>query len=263
MAADNTFSLPAEIEELIQNLHAPAEQSEVRAALLKDCVSSSNTKAELERIWFDVLYLGKGDLTCVRNLIAEANRDPRDVMAKEYFPRAGKFYPHAWARRHPVNRDIPEPPPLNTGLLATTELTFHPPSRDVREGPSKPFAQHTPRVLVFTFLDASKVEAAAERMSLLSNHGGTLDLSTSIEDLLHQFITPQQTLLHCLGDDDAQTLEYADNVLSWSGGCTYWNECSRKLIQLGRNNESARVSLMAFTTDQGVIAQLRKVSATS
>ena len=260
MAADNTFSLPAEIDELIRNLYAAEEQSKVRAALLEYGASGSKARAELERIWFDVLHLGRGDSTRVQNLIAEAERDPRDVMAQEYFPRAGKFYPHAWARRHTGNRDVPEPPPLNTGLLATAEVAFHPPSRDVREGTRKPLTQRTPRALLLTFSEACKVHAAAERIDLLSSHAGVLDLTPLIEYLPHQFLTPQQTLLHCLSDDDAATLKYADNVLSWSGGCTYWNECARKLAQFGKNNESAQISLMAGITDQAVMARLRKIS---
>lgn len=263
MASDDTPSLPAEIEELIQSLYAPEEQSKVRAALLEYGASGLKARAELERIWFDVLHLGRGDSTRVRTLIDQAKLDLHDVMAQEYFPRAGKFYPHAWARRHTVNRDIPEPPPLNTGLLATAEVGFHPPSRDVREGTRKPFAQRTPRVLLLTFSEASKVATAAEKIALLSSHGGVLDLTPLIEYLPLRFLTPQQTLLHCLRDDDAATLKYADNVLSWSGGCTYWNECSRKLARLEKNNESSQISLMDGTTsDQAVIARLRKVSVT-
>lgn len=99
-------SLSAELEQMIQSGYPPAVHDAVRAALLD---YAESLQWEVERVQFDVLYLGKGDLEKVRQLVEVAKRDPRDVCALEYYSWAGGWYPHRWARRHPDNRDDPDP----------------------------------------------------------------------------------------------------------------------------------------------------------
>jgi hypothetical protein len=255
MADGDTLSLPAEFEELIQTLYALEERTRVRAAILEYVSSGSKSKPDLERIWFDVLHLGQGDFNRVRRLIEVANRDPRDVMQHEYFPRAGKFYPHAWARRHAVNRDSPEPPPENPNVLAIAETGIHAPNRNAHEG--------QPRLLLLTFSEASKVEAAAARISILSSGTDVLELSPFIEYSPWQFITPERTVLRRRTDDDPPTLEYADSVLSWNGSRTYWSECALKLAQLGKSDINAQITFTFGAADQAVLVDLRMSSGTS
>jgi hypothetical protein len=150
---------------------------------------------------------------------------------------------------------------VNTSLLATAELTFHPPARDAHDGIRGPLAERQPRVLVLTFSEASKVETTADRVFTLANGGGVLELSQSIE-YSSGHPTPQRTFLHCMRNDGMETLEYADNVLSWHGSHIYWNECSRTLAHLGKNNVNAQISLMFGTADQAVLVRFRKSSVT-
>jgi hypothetical protein len=250
MAEDDALSLPAEFEELIQTLYAEEEQPKVRAAIWEYGSSESKLRPDLERIWFDVLHLGRGDSSRVRSLIEAAKRDPRDVMRHEYFPRDGKFYPHAWARRHAVNRHSPEPPTENPKLLAVAEAAIHAPTRNAHEG--------KPRLLRLTFSEASKVEAAADRISTLSSNADVLDLSPLIEYSPWQYRTPQRTLLCRRRDDDPPTLEYAENVLSWNGSRTYWTECSLKLAQLWKGDENAQIAFKFGAANQAVLLHLRK-----
>lgn len=98
-------SLSAELQELMRRLYAPECKPEARAALL----AYGADRRYCDRVRFDMLYLGEGDVGRVRKLGETAKRDPRDVMTGEYFRRGGRSYPHAWARRHAVNREMPEP----------------------------------------------------------------------------------------------------------------------------------------------------------
>jgi hypothetical protein len=252
MTDDDSSSLPAEVEELIQTLYAGEEQPRVRAAVLEYWSSASASRPDLERICFDVVYLGRGHSTDVQSLIEVAQRDPRDVMQHEYFSRAGKFYPYAWARRHSVNRNSPEPPPENLDLLAVAEADIRAATRNSDDG--------QPRMLLLTFSEASRVEAAADKIFILSSGADSLDLSPLIEYLPWQFITPQRTLLRCRRDEDPPTLEYAENALSWTGSRGYWSECSQKLAQLGQNNVDTKIVFTFGTADQAVLVRLQRTS---
>ena len=251
-ADDDTLSLPAEFEELIQTHYAAEEQPKVRAAILEFGSSESKIGPDLERIWFDILHLGSGDSSRVQSLIETAKRDPRDVMQREYFPRAGKYYPHAWARRHAVNRDTPEPPPVNPNFLAIAESGIRAPARDAHGG--------QPRLLLLTFSEASKVLTAADKISILSSSADMLDLSPLIEYLPSQFIKPQRTLLRCRIGDGPPTLEYAEHALSWNGSRSYWSECSIKMAGLGKSDVNAQIAFTFGAADQAVLVRLRKSS---
>jgi hypothetical protein len=105
---DQEKLLSAELEQLLVQLYAPHDQAAVRALLLSYATTryaASGPSEETDRIQFDLLHLGAGDAGKVRRLAEVATRDPRDVMSGEYFRKEGRSYPHAWARRHAVNRD--------------------------------------------------------------------------------------------------------------------------------------------------------------
>jgi hypothetical protein len=69
----------------VRALFAPGEQAEAERVLVQGCdpnllsIGHTNT-AELNRIWFAVLKLSEGNLGKLREAVALAQRDYRDVL---------------------------------------------------------------------------------------------------------------------------------------------------------------------------------------
>jgi hypothetical protein len=129
---------------MIRTQYGADAQAEVCAALLE--YGDIRWQSAIDRVRFDVLYLAKGDCARVRQLINVARKDPRDVMGAEYFWRSGHSYPHTWARRHSVNRDMPEAPPPDPAVIAVARFqvgTFRGAGR--------------PRSLFLSFADGEKL----------------------------------------------------------------------------------------------------------
>jgi hypothetical protein len=242
MADDDLISLSSELEELIRTLYTPEAQSDVRDALLEYGAG----RPEADRVRFDLLHLGAGDVARVQQLAGLAQRDPRDVMKQEYFWSAGRSYPHPWARRHSVNRDIPEPPPPNPAMIAIARL--------FRGGKTRP------RSLMLAFSDAGLLLAFAGHILTLAREGDVLDLSSVLEYRWDPK-APERTVLHSLRDGDTEALIYEGNELSWSGNAEYWKDCSIKLKQLGNSTEASQMAMMRDTADQQVLIGFRPLTA--
>ncbi len=97
---EDSTRLSDELVQMIDERFMANERSAVREILLEPVPGMR----EADRVRFDILHLANGDIARVRALMNVAKRDPRDVMAAEYYRENGRSIPHEWARRHPVNR---------------------------------------------------------------------------------------------------------------------------------------------------------------
>lgn len=95
--------LSEETKKQIRTMFVDEHRDEVRLMLLEDMGCSQSV---VERIRFDILHLSAGDPAKVRSLVDLAKRDPRDVMAAEYFREDGISKPREWAIVHEVNRKL-------------------------------------------------------------------------------------------------------------------------------------------------------------
>jgi hypothetical protein len=250
MANDDLVSLSIELEELIRAQYAPEVQSVVQAILLS--YGTDRSQQAVDRVRFDLLYLGNGDVSRLQQLAILAKQDARDVMSQEYFRIDGQTYPHPWARRHLVNRDKAYPPKQGAAILTTAKLIVRRQSSgsnkmlDRLSTSSKP---HLLPSLFLTFSNANQLLELADQMQALAESSDVLDLSSSLQyrGCLH---SPARTVLHRTHGTEAETLVFEDNLLSWYGNAEYWTECSRRCVDLGKT--AGYQFLMHGTADQQV-----------
>jgi hypothetical protein len=169
MANDDLVSLSIELEELIRAQYAPEVQSVVQAILLS--YGTDRSQQAVDRVRFDLLYLGNGDVSRLQQLAILAKQDARDVMSQEYFRIDGQTYPHPWARRHLVNRDKAYPPKQGAAILTTAKLIVRRQSSgsnkmlDRLSTSSKP---HLLPSLFLTFSNANQLLELADQMQALA-----------------------------------------------------------------------------------------------
>ncbi len=254
MTNDDLVSLSIEFEELIRTQYAPEVQSVVRAILLS--YGTDRPRPEVDRVRFDLLYLGKSDINRLQQLAVLAKQDPRDVMSQEYFRVEGQSYPHPWARRHLVNRDKAYPPKQSAAILTTAELFFRrqpSSSNKILDRLSTSSMPQPLPSLFLTFSSANQLLEFADQMQALAEGTDVLELSSSLQyrGSLH---SPAHTDLHRTHVTEPETLVFKDNVLSWYGNAEYWTECSRRCVELGKT--AGYQFLMHGTADQQVKVSL-------
>jgi hypothetical protein len=248
----------AEFREMISIQYRPEAQAEVCAALLM--YGESLWQSLIDRVLFDVLYLAEGDCARLRQLIDAAKQDPRDVINREYFWRAGHIYPHTWARRHAVNRDMPEAPPPDPAVIAVA--LFQVGSKGKAgdpEGATSFLGTGRPRSLFLSFTDGEKLSDLADRMLTLTDDQEMLDLSPTLEYRRHR--NAPRTLVRWLPGQEAETLTYEGGILSWNGNSDYWRVCSRRLSELATSEIAAHLSMMRDSADQRVLIGYRPPGA--
>jgi len=240
-------------------------QAEVCAALLE--FGSTRWAPAADRVRFDVLYLAAGDCARVRQLIDVAKRDPRDVMSREYFWRAGHSYPHAWARRHEVNRDSPAAPELGPEVIAVASVALPMQKRRGIQGvvgralykiarkPRTLFLRPRLRALLLAFDNRDGLEEFAKRILTLGEGAKELDLSPALEYRWDR--NGPRTILRRLGGEKEETLKYASGAVSWNGNRAYWRACSRRLMALAQSESAAHLSMMRDTADRQVLIGYR------
>jgi hypothetical protein len=257
--------LSEEIQEIVRSQYAPETQANVRAALLEYGVA--RWQFGVERLRFDVLYLARGDYARVRRLIDLAKSDPRDVMSQEYFWRAGRKYPHPWARRHEVNRDEPEAPELDREVIAVASVALPMQQRRGIQGllgkalckavrrPRALFLAPRLRALFLAFDDRNELEEFARRILTLAEDKKKLDLSSALE--YRWDANAPRTVLRRLRGKREETLKYGFGVVSWNGNGEYWRICSRRLMELAQSEVATHLPLMRDTADRQVLIGYR------
>jgi len=265
MTNDPAIPLSEEIQEIVRKQHAPEDQANVCAALLEYCLSRSQSGAD--RVRFDVLYLAAGDYARVRKLIDTAKRDPRDVMNQEYFWRAGHSYPHAWARRHEVNRNRPEAPELDPAVIAVASVALPMQKRRGIQGlVGRALYRIAPRsrtliltqrlrALILAFANREELEEFARRILTLAEDRKKLDVSPTLE--YRWDAKAPRTILRRLRGEKEETLKYAFGVVSWSGNREYWRTCSRRLMELAESEVATHLQMMRDTADRQVLIGYR------
>lgn len=256
--------LSEEIEGLIRAQYAPDTQAMIRAALLQYGVARWEQGAD--RVRFDVLHLAGGDCARVRELIDLAKSDFRDVMTQEYFWRAGHEYPHAWARRHEVNRDRPEAPEPDPSVIALASVAL--PMRKQRgiQGlvgkvlfkiTHKRGLMLRPqlRALFLGFANRAELEEFAGRILTLGEDKKSLDLSSALEYRWNP--RAPRTILRSIRGRKGETLNYKFGVVSWSGDREYWRACSRRVMELSRSEVAAHLRMMQDKADRQVVVGYR------
>lgn len=254
MENDGAAFLSSEIEEMIRIHYAPQEQAIVRARLLS---FAARWPSGADRVLFDLLYLDAGDADRLQGLADVAEKDPRDVMSREYFWAVGRSYPHEWARRHAVNRNWAEPPKLNTTVLATAELFFRAQPRDRASTLEQRLSKGKPQKLlslILSFSDIAQLLAFGDQLLALAVPGGALDLTAVLRYLGPN--SPGCTVLHCLRGGESETLTHDGNVLAWNADADHWNECHFKCIQLAESGVGFRDMMMPCTANQQVRVML-------
>jgi hypothetical protein len=259
MTDSPTTPLSDELAEMIRTQYPPEAQTEVCATLLEYGVSSWHY--EIDRVRFDVLYVSAGDFARVRLLIDLAKQDCRDVMNHEYFWRAGRIYPHPWARRHAGNRDQPEAPPLDPAVIAIARVNLI--RRSQVGGPESTAsarAARWPRSLLLSFSSGEKLAHLAARILTLGDGEDLLDLSPVLEYRFDRN-APSRTVVRWLGGEDIETLTYDDGTLSWNGSGRFWSACSRRLTELADTKVASHLSIFRDTADQQVLIGYRPPGA--
>jgi len=243
--------LSKEIEGLIRAQYASDTQATVCAALLQ--YGMARREQGVDRVRFDVLHLADGDCARVRKLIDLAKSDFRDVMSQEYFWRAGHKYPHAWARRHEVNRDRPEAPELDPSViaLASVALTMRK-QRGIQGLVGEVLSKITHkrglllkpqlRALFLGFANRAELEEFSRRILTLGEDRKSLDLSSALEYRWNPKAPP--TILRSIRGRKEETLIYKFGVVSWSGDCEYWRACSRRAMELAQSEVAAHLRMM-------------------
>ncbi len=242
MPHDEAASLSDELEELIGSLYAPLDQSSVRETLMS--YAAANPRWETDRVQFDLLHLGAGDAKKVGQLAKVAARDPRDVMSGEYFRRAGRSYPHPWARRHAVNRDWAEPPERNPDPLCTAQLFFR-----TQPGGALGRTLRTPS-LNLAFDSEVQLLNFGEQLLSLTGPDRVIDLSRAL-DFKGQWL-PESTSLRCVRDGDAATLTCDGNLLIWSGDAGYWAACRATCLRLAESGGGSQDIVTQEATNQRI-----------
>jgi hypothetical protein len=233
-------SLSAEVEEILRLRYAPEVQAELRAALVGYSVRRPGWAPE--RVQYDVLHLADGDPAKVLRLLGVADQDPRDVMSGEYFWRAGRAYPYDWARRHPVNRDQPEAPPVNPAWIAVAHLT----------GGWWLKQPRPPRSWFLAFSDADNLRTFASKTATIAENGHDLDLAPVLE-YRRDLHAPEHSVLRCVEDGTPESLHMEGSTLFWDGSAAYWRECSRRVEELAKSVEPADIGMMNIQADQQVL----------
>lgn len=237
----------------------------VCAALLQYGVA--RWEQEADRVRFDVLHLADGDCARVRKLIDLAKSDFRDVMSQEYFWRAGHKYPHAWARRHEVNRNRPEAPELDPAVIAVASVALPMQKRRGIQGlvgralyriapRSRTLILTQPlRALILAFANREELEEFARRILTLAEDRKKLDVSPTLE--YRWDAKAPRTILRRLRGEKEETLKYAFGVVSWSGNREYWRTCSRRLMELAEGEVATHLEMMRDTADRQVLIGYR------
>lgn len=244
MTEFNEILLSPELEEMLRMQYPPESQAFVRELLLS--YAADYAGSELDRIQFDVLHLGKGDPVAASELVQLARLDPRDIMTQEYFWVEGVSYPQEWARRHAINRERPEPPPVKAKSLAIGELYFRPTAQKK--------AQLLPS-LTLTFSDWVSLLSFAGKLETILHHGGLLDLTSSL--VFQGGATPQRTILFCTATKKPETLTYDGRDLSWGGSGDYWKECAFRCLELKKSETGSQSLIWKAGAAQQIRVQLR------
>lgn len=254
--------LSEELLEMIRTQFVTAAQAEVCTALLELENGRPTMQLSADRVLFDVLYLAAGDVARVRRLVNEAKRNPRDVISQEYFWRAGRSYPHTWARRHAVNRNMPEAPQAYQAVNALARLSFHGRRKSEDGHSDRATADRDPlrpRALLLSFADGEKLAELAGTLLALGNDGSALDLSPLLEYRWQR--EAPRTIVQCMPDLESAAVTYADDVLSWNGGSEYWCTCSYRLSELARSEIAAQLLMIRGPEDHEVIIGYRPPKA--
>jgi len=250
---------------MVRTQYPPEIQAEVCAALLEFGTTRWNPAAD--RVRFDVLYLAAGDYARVRQLIDVAKRDPRDVMSREYFWRSGHSYPHAWARRHEVNRNSRVAPELGPEVIAVASVALRMQKRrgipgvvgkalyKIARKPRSLFLKPRLRALFLAFDNRDGLEEFAKRILTLGEGEKLLDLSPVLEYRWDR--NGPRTILRRLRGEKEETLKYAFGVVSWNGSREYWRVCSRRLMELAQSDDATHLSMMGDTADRQVLIGYR------
>jgi hypothetical protein len=257
--------LSEEIQALVRAQYAPETQATVCADLLGYGVA--RWEREVDRVRFDVLHLAGGDSARVRKLIDLAKSDFRDVLMQEYFWRAGREYPHTWARLHEVNRDKPEAPRVDPAVIAVASIAIPVQKRRGIQGfvgmamsivTRKPalLLKRRLRGLFLAFANRDELEEFARRILALAEGKKTLDLSPALE--YRWDLKAPRTILRRLHGEKEETLKYAFGVVSWSGSVEYWRACSRKLMELSQSEVAVHIPMMRDSADRQVLIGYRQ-----
>ncbi len=226
--------LSEELEQMIRARYAPEAQASVRALLLEYAGEDFWWKDAVDRVLYDVLYRGGGDPDRVAKLTEIARRDPRDVMAQEYFWRNGKSYAHEWARGHLVNRNSPVTPEPSRELLATALFILRAQKPIGRDNEIRPPGrrQQLPS-LILTLSTWPALQTLIGHIEMLAERSGSQDISSLLE---FRYPAPSRTILVCVEANEPCSLKHEEKVLSWSGNASYWNKCSLLCQQLEKTS---------------------------